>query len=823
MYLLESVDDCVVFANGDERLRLAFVEAAILRVTATAGRPFAEDRSAIVVSETGFREFSVREDDEAYTLTTAELTIAVVKTTGAIVYRTSSGQLLFREPVQDGRRLRTKAIYRNIFSEDGTVDVGNSVDGVRASAESYSSVLDREAFEAELHFVFSEGEAIYGFGAHEEGYGNLRGRSRELYQQNMKAVVPCFVSTGGYGVLFNCGSLMRFHDDAAGASWWADVVEELDFYVFCGDDLESIYKHYFTLTGAAPMLPRWAFGYVQSKERYVNAAEIVAAAREYRRRKVPLDCLVLDWKSWPNGEGWGQKSFDATRFPSPQEMIDALHAMDVKLMLSIWPVMTGGCADQVELLAKRQMLGNRSTYDAFDTAARETYWNQANGDLFAHGVDAWWCDCTEPFEADWAGAERPDVEMRLAINTEAAKKYIDAAKINLYSLYHSRGIYEGQRTASDKRVVNLTRSSYAGQHRYGTITWNGDISATWETLRRSITEGLSFCASGEPYWTVDIGGFFIDSKPELWFWRGDYSEGCRGLTPADAMVPDPADTGCRDMGYWELYTRWLEYACFLPMMRSHGTDAAREIWCFGDVGSDFYEAIAKFIRLRYRLLPYVYSLAALVTRRGTPMLRAMGLQHPLDVRAHTIDDQFFLGAAMMVCPVVTPMLYGPGSQSLEGVAVSRSVYLPVGSTWYSFWTEERMSGGRGIDVISPLDSIPVFVRAGTIIPLAVDGMQHTGEIVDMPLILNVYTGADAAFELYEDAGDGYAYEQGEFSLTKMDWSEAKCELVLRAREGSYDGMPQVREYEVRFIGGETGVTSKHFSYGGAELRVSAIG
>jgi alpha-D-xyloside xylohydrolase len=638
----------------------------------------------------------------------------------------------------------------------------------------------------------------------------------------MKAVVPCFVSTRGYGVLFDCGSLMTFRDDESGTCWCADAVDELDYYVFQGNDLDALYGRYFQLTGPAPMLPQWAFGYMQSKERYVNAEEIVAVAREYRRRKIPLDCIVLDWKSWPNGAGWGQKSFDVDRFPSPSAMTDELHAMGVKLMVSIWPVMTGGCADQVELETKRQMLGNRSTYDAFDAAARATYWSQARRGLFEHGVDAWWCDCTEPFEADWVGEEKPDAQTRLAINKEAAKKYIDEAKISLYSLYHSQGIYEGQRASgSGKRVVNLTRSSYAGQHRYGTITWNGDICATWETLRRCIPEGLNFCAAGEPYWTVDIGGFFIDNHEDLWFWKGDYRDGCRGLTPADALVPDVADTGCRDLGFWELYTRWLQYATFLPMMRSHGTDAPREIWRFGDAGGPFYDAIAKFIRLRYCLLPYLYSLAAQVTLAGSPMLRAMGLQYPDDVRAHAVDDQFFLGGSMMVCPVTLPMYYARDSRALKNVSCTRSVYLPVGDGWYDFWTEKLEEGGASIEVGAPLETIPVFVRMGSILPLA-SAMQHTGEMAEARYTINIYTGADARFVLYEDAGDGYEYEGGAFALVAMEWHETEREMRLGTRQGGFEGMVAVRELELRFIGKE-GVVSQQVRYDGVALRVTAEG
>ncbi len=566
------------------------------------------------------------------------------------------------------------------------------------------------------------------------------------------------------------------------------------------------------------MLPKWALGYVQSKERYVNADEMVDVVREYRRRRIPLDAIVLDWKSWPNGGGWGQKELDPARFPDAEMLAAELHELGVRWMVSIWPVMTGGCGNQRELLERGFMLGNRSTYNAFLPEARTCYWDQARRGLFDKGVDGWWCDCTEPFEADWTGAVKPEPEARYEMNTRAARLYLDAGDVNLYSLAHSQGIYEGQRAATGaKRVVNLTRSSYAGQHRYATVTWNGDVCATWETLRRCIPEGVNFCAAGEPYWTVDIGGFFIDSHPELWFWRGDYHDGCRGLTAVDAQEPDKCDTGCRDRGYWELYVRWLQYAVFLPMFRSHGTDAAREIWRFGEEGTPFYETIAAYIRLRYRMMPYLYSLMAQVTQNGSPMLRGIALEFPDEVATHNIDDQFLLGPALMVCPVTAPMYYGVNSTPLEGVAQSREVYLPPGESWYDFWTNESIEGGQTTAAAAPLRRIPLFVRAGSILPLT-EVMQFVDEVPDAAYEVLVYTGCDAEFVIYEDKGDGYDYERGLYSRVVLKWNEAAQELLIGAREGAFPEMASVREYRVAFIRDAT--REEHLViYRGDEIRL----
>jgi alpha-D-xyloside xylohydrolase len=634
----------------------------------------------------------------------------------------------------------------------------------------------------------------------------------------MKAVVPHLVSTRGYSVLLDCGSLMTFHDDEEGSFWWADAVDELDYYVIYGGSFGGVMRGYRHLTGATPLPPKWAFGYVQSKERYVTAEEMIEVVAEYRRRSIPLDCIVLDWKSWPNGEGWGQKSFDRLRFPDPEGFTRKLHELGAKLMVSIWPIMTGGCANQLELNERGLMLGNQSTYNAFLPEARACYWEQARRGLFEHGVDAWWCDCTEPFEADWSGAAKPSRAERLSINTEASRLYLDAGEINTYSLVHSRGIYEGQRSVrNDKRVLNLTRSSYAGQHRYGTFTWNGDVCATWETLRRCIPEGVNFCATGEAYWTVDAGGFFVDNRPDLWFWRGDYPGGCRGLTPMDALSLDPNDTGSTDLGFWELYMRWLQYAAFLPMFRSHGTDVPREIWRFGEEGTPFYDAIAECIRLRYSLLPYIYSLAAEVTLKGAAMVRAVALEFPKDVGTHGISDEFLFGSSLLVCPVTQPMYYSQASQPIRDVAKTREVYLPAGPGWFDFLSGRFYSGGKTVAAEAPLERIPVFVRVGSIVPMT-EPMQFVDEDRNAAYEIRVYTGADASFILYEDAGDGYAYELGEYALVSMEWDENAREFVVHAREGSFREMAEEREFRFLFISVD-GTIRHNLLYSGQEVRV----
>ena len=819
MFILECGEPAVVFVQGHQRLRVAFVNAFIARITFIEGSTFKESQSFIITAAANFPNYRVTESLHSFLVVTDVLQIQVSKDTGAIQFLDGAGRRLLQEPRREGKTLKPKEVYRNIYAKGAGSAMRSGIDGARAEGVLSDRVLDRHAFEARLEFEFSDNEALFGLGSHEEGHGNLRGKSRQLYQQNMKAVVPYFVSTKGYGVLVDCSSLMTFHDDAQGSYIWADVVDELDYYFIAGGTADAVTRGYYFLTGKPPLLPKWSFGYVQSKERYVNAEEIFEVVREYRRREIPLDVVVLDWKSWPNGNGWGQKSLDPARFPDPQSFINELHGLGAKLMVSVWPIMTGGCENQKELLDQGLMLGDQSTYDAFQEPARRMYWDQANRGLFSNGVDAWWCDCTEPFEADWNGAIKPDPIERLKINTSRSKRYLDEGLINAYSLMHSRGIYEGQRQATDrKRVVNLTRSSYAGQHRYSTITWSGDVSATWDTLRRSIPEGFNFCATGEPYWTLDIGGFFIKTDPSLWFWSGDYEKGCRGLTDMEAMDPDSGDTGCTDLGYWELYTRWLQYGAFLPMFRSHGTDAPREIWRFGEVGGLFYDIISKYIKLRYRLIPYIYSVAARISSDGMALVRAVALEFPEDTMTHNLLDQYFFGPSLMVCPVTAPMYYGRNSTPITGGDKTRSVYLPKSRAWYDFWTESPYDGGQQVTVNAPLETLPLFVPAGSIIILGAV-MPYVNAVADSPYEVRVYGGADAVFLLYEDEGDTYNYEKGAYSLVRFSWDEDLAKLTISERLGSFIGLIRQRTLQIVAIF-SNGKKRVDINYKGEEVSVS---
>ncbi len=649
-----------------------------------------------------------------------------------------------------------------------------TVDGERSFIENLKPVRDRQAYRAAIRFDFAPDEGIYGLGQGEDGVWNWRGHTQYLYQHNMRIPMPFFLSDRGYGLFVDCGSLMTFRDEAGESCLELDTVDQLDYYVVAGG-FDAIIAAFRRLTGRAALPPKWAFGYVQSRERYRTAAELEDVARRYRALGVPLDCVVQDWHTWAEGR-WGEKRVDKRRYGDLRARMDALHAMHVHGMVSIWPNMNQDTEDYEEFLRAGHLLNDLSTYDAFDADARAMYWRQARRELFAGGFDAWWCDSSEPFSGpDWGGETLRAPEERFRLVGGEHKRFLPPEKANLYAVAHARGIYENQRAdAPERRVLNLTRSGYASSQRYGAVLWSGDISARWPVMRAQIAEALNMAASGYPWWTLDAGGFFVvrenwrargcdcnnDPTPK-WFWNGDFEAG----------IDDP--------GFRELYVRWLQFAGFLPMFRSHGTDAPREIWNFGEPGTPFYDAIEKAIRLRYRLMPYIYSLAGGVWREDGLMVRPLLFDFPDDPRAVACSTEYLFGPSLLVCPVTEPMLYAPGGKPLDRPQ-AWDCYLPAGCDWIDFWTERRYAGGQAVRVDAPLDRMPLFVRAGAILPM-VEGLQYADQAPDGPMELRVYPGADATFALYEDAGDGYGYERGEYTVTRLAWDDARRTLSpLRA-------------------------------------------
>ena len=645
-----------------------------------------------------------------------------------------------------------------------------TANGEVAYTDKLKKIPAYEAFSVTVSFNIGSDEMLLGLGQYEDGIYDYRNHTEYLYESNMRIAIPFLVTTGNYGILIDSESSMVFSSDKNRISFCIDCAKELSYYVFTGRSIRDIIKCYYRITGMPSMLPRWAFGYIQSKERYKTGRELEDVVSGFRTRQIPIDCIVQDWYSWEDGL-WGEKKFDKKRYPDLPSTVNKLHHDNVRFMVSIWPNMSTASSNYAQFAKRGLLLPNSNLYDAFDEDARALYWQQTCEEIMSSGTDALWCDNAEPFsDADWSGEDKKAEIDRFRVVKELSQHSMPWEVLNSYGLYHAKGIYENwRRDIPAKRVVNLTRSGYTGIQQYGTILWSGDICATYDTLRKQIVEGIKMGLTGMPYWTLDIGGFFVvndkyenrgcndESHKPLWFWHGDYND------------------GVDDKGYCELYVRWLEFGTFLPIFRSHGTDTPREPWQFGNKGDMFYDAILSHIKLRYRLLPYLYSLGAMAHRYGEPVMRSLLIDFPEDEEVHDICDEYLLGPALLVAPVYTPMYYGPDSKVIESGEKKRKVYLPKGFGWYDLYSGKHYNGGSHINADAPLDRIPVFVREGSIIPLSSD-ITHADENKGCPDEICVYEGCDGSFTLYLDEGDGYAFEDGQYREVEFTYSQAEHRL-----------------------------------------------
>lgn len=706
--------------------------------------------------------------------------------------------------VQSECTLIPKEVFRYTFTGSAPVIVTKkTIDGERSFVENADTVKIADSCEAKISFRILDNEAIYGLGQQENGYYNYRGVKEYLYQNNMKIPMPVVLSSRNYALLFDASCMFSYEEQGNTMMFDFDAVDALVYYVITGENFDELIAGIRFLTGKAVMLPKWAFGYIQSKERYKTQQEILATAAEFKKRKIPVSCLVLDWHSWEEGK-WGNKIFDKSRFPEAKAMVEQLHRNHIAFMISVWPNMNRGTENNAEMERAGKLLMNLSTYDAFDDEARDLYWKQCERELFAAGTDAWWCDSTEPFTPDWNGTEKRKDDVRYQMAKDSTNKYLDARVSNIFALKHAQGIYEHQRTAcSTKRVVNLTRSGSLGSQRYGTILWSGDIAATWDVLKRQIAEGQSMSMSGIPYWTLDAGGFFTGTLecwrrfinnpnaegPQPWFWHGLFEK------------------GVDDLGYRELYVRWLQFAAYLPMMRSHGTDTPREPWNFGEKGTLYYDAIVKYIRKRYEMLPYTYSLAWRVYSEDYTILRSLMFDFGTDPAVKELWEEYMYGPAFLVCPVTHPMEYGPESMPIEENCCI-SVYLPHGADWYEEESGMLYKGGVRVTAKAPVETIPVFVRAGSVIPKASKIMQPADEI-------HIYSGADGNFELYEDNGTDYSYEEGSYSLISLIWEE-KSRLFTAKSKKTACGYPEKLRIVLHT---DRGIQEKNMLWDGTEAEV----
>ena len=804
--LLEVKKSKVLIQANQDLLVLEVKKPGIVRFILNQTEKYPDSPLGIINENDDLPQWEIKQTDRAIILTTDRIVFEINKQTSLITWRDNKGNLLLNQPFPE---IYSQDVIRySTGDEDPVIRRVKTVDGERNFVENLAPYVDRSAFRSKVFFDWQDDESIHGLGQGEEGIYNYRGKVQYMYQHNMRIPLPFLLSNKGYGVLFDCGSLMTFNDDERGSYLFLDTVDMLDFYFIYGEKVDEIIKGFRHLTGEAVLPPKWAFGYIQSKEAYQNQDELLEVAKEYRRRRIPLDCVVQDWNTWEPGL-WGNKRLDKSRFPNILATNKALHHMNVHSMISVWPNMNMGGEDYQEFVDNKHMLGDNATYDAFNPDARRIYWNQANKELFSGGFDSWWCDSTEPFSGpDWGGEVLREPWEKYSLVGGEHKKYLDPSKANLYALAHAKGIYENQRKENpNKRVLNLTRSGSAGSQKYGTVLWSGDISATWSTMEKQITEGLNVAISGMPWWTLDIGGFFTvkdkwqnrgcgnhNNPNPLWFWKGDYNE------------------GVKDLGYRELYTRWLQLGTFLPMFRSHGTDTPREIWQFGEPGEMFYDVIEKYIRLRYQLMPYVYSLAGQVAIEGFTMMRSLLFDFINDPNVKEISNQFMFGDSLLVCPVTKPMYYKAESQEIINSEKTWLCYLPKGADWYNFWTGQYHQGGQNISVQAPLDIMPIFVKAGSIIPIETAQLEYASQTTDEPLEIKVWPGADAHFVLYEDSGDGYAYEKGKYNQIVMTWEEKSKKLNIGSAKFDFPQSMNGRKCIVK-----VGEKEVEFNYNGKKV------
>ena len=663
-------------------------------------------------------------------------------------------------------------------------------------------------------FTLDKDEAIYGLGTIQNGKMNRRGESKRMEQSNLEDFQNVLQSIKGWGLYWENYSPTLFEDNAEGMTFDAEAGEGIDYYFMYGGSADGVIAQMRWLTGDVPMFPLWTYGFWQSKERYKTAAETEGIVDQYRALQGPLDGIIQDWQYWGSNYLWNAMDFLSEDFATGPQLIQNVHKKHAHFMISIWASF-GPMTQQFRELNEKGLLMPIETwpqsgishvwppmkdypsgvkvYDAFSPVARDIYWKYLRK-LYDYGVDAWWMDSTDP---DFFNPRESDYEHLVTGGTWRSLR-------NAFPLETVRGVYESQRKdypASPKRVFIMTRSSYAGQQHYGSNMWSGDVNSSWDMLRKQVPAGLSFSLTGNPNFNTDIGGFFCNA----------YNTRGPGSAPKNPQ-------------FQELYVRWMQYGLFCPVFRSHGADAPREIWQFGKKGEPVYDAIEKQIRLRYRLIPYLYSTAWQVTSNNDSYLRPLFSDFAADKRVWDIADEFMFGRSILAAPILDPQyteekiirtdaMTGWNREKETGdkrqeaaidwtVTKTATKYLPKGAVWYDFWTNKTYKGGQTVTLQTTLDRVPMFVRAGSILPLAPE-MQYVGEKSWDNLEIRVYPGADGSFTLYEDEGDNYNYEQGYYATITFVWNDKARTLTIGTRQGGYKGMILDRQFTIVLPDGTT--------------------
>ena len=559
-------------------------------------------------------------------------------------------------------------------------------------------------------------------------------------------------------------------------AWWSEMSDEMNYYFVYGENMDDVISGYRTLTGKSPIMPKWAMGYWQSREKYNSQKEMLDVLKEFRKRQIPIDNIVLDWLHWPQ-DAWGSHEFDKERFPDPKGMVDEIHQLHGRLMVSVWPKFYASTEHFKEFEENGWMYMQAvkdsikdwvgpgyvgSFYDAYSEEARKLFWKQIQDHYLPLGVDAWWMDASEPNVRDCT-----DMDYRKALCGPTALGP-STQYFNAYALMNAEAIYDGQRGVEpDRRVFLLTRSGFAGLQRYSTATWSGDIATRWEDMKAQISAGLNFAVSGIPYWTMDIGGFCVENR----YVAGQQLYNNTGRENADYKE------------WRELNTRWYQFGAFCPLFRAHGQYPYREVWNIAPLGHPCYNSIVYYTKLRYNLMPYIYSLAGMTYFNDYTIMRPLVMDFTADCNVNNIGDQYMFGPALMVAPVYQ---YG---------ARTRNMYFPAGCGWYDFYTGKHVDGGQQLEVDAPYERIPLYVREGAIVPYGPD-MQYSDEKKAENITLYVYAGQDGKFTLYEDEGVNYNYEKGKYATISFAYNDAEGTLSIGERDGEFDGMLQERTFNV---------------------------
>lgn len=719
-------------------IEVAFYSPSIVRVYKTPeGKP-CEKKSLIVVKSPGQTPVEFSENGKNIRMKSAEMQVELNTLTGGIYFYDATGRELLKD--KD---------YGTSFAPKE--DAGTASYQVRGS------------------FLLEKDEPVYGVGQVMDGKLNRRNSMHHLQNENMFTYSPYFMSpVKGYAVYWDNYSISDYMD-APQELAFTSLGHCADYYFMYGGNADGIIANVRDLTGKAPMLPLWAYGFFQSKERYHTQEENLGVLKKYRQLQIPIDCMIQDWRYWPEyhqtDSAWNSHSFDPERFPDPKGWADEIHKLNAKLMIVAWPGFGPKTEQRKELDAKGMIINfdtwppqsGARPYDVYNPEALDIYWKYLNKGIFSYiGNDGWWLDSTEP---DHINRKESDYDLPTHLGSYRSVK-------NAYSVMHNSGIATHQKAVNkDKRVVILTRSGFIGQQRFGSNTWSGDVVSTWNMLEKQIPAALNYTLMGIPNWNSDIGGFFA----------GRWNEG----------------GGAKNPEYQELYVRWMQFGAFCPMMRSHGTELPREIWNFGKRGEWCFDAQEKMINLRYRLLPYIYSTSWDVSHNDGTFMRALVMDFPSDKKTHDLGEEYMFGRSVLVTPVTKP-----------GVT-EWQVYLPEGTAWWDFWTNEKQQGGRTVNRAVTKDILPLYIKAGSILPFG-PKVQYSTEKNWDNLEIRVYPGADGTFTLYEDENDNYNYENGAYATITFRWDDAARRLTIENREGSFPGMLQNRKFKVILAGPESG-------------------